>query len=91
MHLTYRFISWSLPGASATSLWIGKFGMNEIKPATNDVLMLATEIFGEKKATRWLNKPKQFLDGQTPIQKMQTHEGLAQIEELLVGLREGYF
>lgn len=56
------------------------------------VVALAMEIFGDPlKAERWLNQPKQQLQGQSPAQVMQNSDGLHKVEQLLIALQEGYF
>jgi len=54
------------------------------------ILTLADDVFGNpEKATRWLNKPKRSLKGQTPIQLLDTEEGARIVEDLLFAIAHG--
>lgn len=54
------------------------------------ILTLADKVFGDpKKATRWLNKSKRSLDGQAPIQILDTEEGAHIIEDHLFSIAHG--
>lgn len=52
----------------------------------------AVRVFGqEAKAVRWLRKPKQFLDGQTPIEALHTTIGTNLVNDRLLALEHGLF
>lgn len=52
----------------------------------------AVSVFGqEAKAVRWLRKPKQFLDGQTPIEALHTTIGANLVNDRLLALEHGLF
>ena len=52
----------------------------------------AINVFGqETKAVRWLRKPKQFLDGQTPIEALHTTIGANLVNDRLLALEHGLF
>lgn len=54
------------------------------------ILAFADEIFGNPdKATRWLNKAKRSLKGQTPIQVLDTEEGARIVENLIFSIAHG--
>jgi len=54
------------------------------------ILTLADQVFGDlKKATRWLNKSKRSLNGQTPIQILDTEEGARIVEDHLLSIAHG--
>lgn len=56
------------------------------------ILSLAVKIFVDpEKAARWLNKPKSRFQGQTPVQRMKTPEGLREVEHFLIEIQEGIF
>ncbi|GMR07426.1 MAG: DUF2384 domain-containing protein [Gammaproteobacteria bacterium] len=54
------------------------------------VLTFADEVFGNpEKASRWLHKPKRNLNGQTPIEVLDTEEGARIIEDRLFAIAHG--
>lgn len=52
---------------------------------------LAFDAFGsEEKAQRWLRKPKRFLDGQAPLDALETETGGRIIHQKLIALRHDF-
>lgn len=52
----------------------------------------ATAIFGcEQKSQRWLTKPKDQLDGQSPMAMLRSESGARLVSDMLVAIDEGYF
>ncbi|BAZ93774.1 transcriptional regulators [Thiohalobacter thiocyanaticus] len=50
----------------------------------------ALEVLGEtEKAARWLHKPNLALNGETPLSRLATREGIQQIEAVLERISEG--
>ena len=55
------------------------------------VIALARAVFGGSgKAARWLRKPKERFDGQSPIALVRSSHGVWMVEEMLVQLAEGF-
>ena len=56
------------------------------------LLALAETVFGDKaRALQWLGRPVMQLHGNVPLDMMASESGARLIEELLVGIDEGYF
>lgn len=56
------------------------------------LLDLAKEIFGnEVKLARWLNERLKRFEGRSPIEMMESRDGLKEVERYLIALQEGYF
>lgn len=56
------------------------------------VVSLADRTFGaQDKAERWLRRPLQRLNGQTPLQMLRTDLGTREVEELLHQIDHGMF
>lgn len=52
---------------------------------------MAQTIFGARdKAKRWLSKPKERFNGQSPMAMIATIQGTRQVEEMLLQIAEGY-
>lgn len=70
-----------------------------LSPAVSDrlvsvagILASAKEILGdEDKASRWLHKPNRALGGDTPLSRLDTHIGFAQVREILQRIDHGLF
>lgn len=55
------------------------------------IVSLAPALFDDsEKATRWLAKPKGSLSGRSPLAMLATPLGMRTVEEMLVGINEGY-
>jgi len=55
------------------------------------IISMATTIFGSlEKAKRWLNKPKERFNGDTPMAMLPTLHGTRQVEEMMLQITEGY-
>lgn len=55
------------------------------------VIALARAVFGDsEKAARWLRKPKERFDGQSPMSLVRSSQGIRMVEEMLVQVAEGY-
>ena len=55
------------------------------------VLALARTVLGDsKKAARWLRKPKERFDGQSPMALVRSSQGVWMVEEMLMQLAEGF-
>jgi len=55
------------------------------------IMAMAETIFGDsRKAKRWLIKPKERFDGQSPMDLLATQSGTNQVEEMLLQIAEGY-
>ena len=58
----------------------------------DDIQQLATSVFGSKaKALRWLNKPNRSLNGERPITRLNTLEGIDQIKIILMKIEYGIY
>ena len=58
----------------------------------DDISLLATTIFGSSvKADRWLRKPNRALNGDTPISRLSTNEGLEEVRSILRKIEYGDF
>jgi putative toxin-antitoxin system antitoxin component (TIGR02293 family) len=56
------------------------------------IVRLANQVFGNpEKSRKWLNSPKRALDGRSPIEMLDSAEGVRRVEELLGRLDEGFF
>jgi putative toxin-antitoxin system antitoxin component (TIGR02293 family) len=56
------------------------------------IAALAERVFGDpKKAYRWLRKPKNLLDGATPVAFLASESGARQVEEMLYRIQHGMF
>ncbi len=56
------------------------------------LLALAETVFGDKaRALHWLGRPVKQLRGNAPLDMMASESGARVVEELLVGIDEGYF
>lgn len=56
------------------------------------VKKLAGQVFGdEQKAMHWLSTPKDRLSGRSPLEMLETSQGLQEVERVLIALQEGYF
>lgn len=56
------------------------------------LLALCETVFGDKaRALQWLARPLKQLRGNTPFETMASESGARLVEELLVGIDEGYF
>lgn len=52
----------------------------------------AAKVFGDaEKANRWLRKPKDRLDGETPIVFLHSETGARAVEEMLFQIEHGFF
>lgn len=50
----------------------------------------ADEVLGEaEKVARWLRKPNRALEGETPLSRLATREGIQQVEVLLENISQG--
>lgn len=55
------------------------------------IMAMAETIFGaHEKAKRWLNKPKERFNGETPMAMLITLHGTRQVEEMLLQITDGY-
>lgn len=55
------------------------------------VLDLAARIFGDRRrAMAWMTKPKERLNGETPLDRLRTEAGAREIEEWLEQSRHGF-
>lgn len=55
------------------------------------ITAMAEIIFGtHQKAKRWLDKPKERFNGETPMAMLLTLQGTRQVEEMLLQITEGY-
>ncbi len=55
------------------------------------ITAMAETIFADRdKAKRWLNKPKERFNGDSPMAMLVTLQGTRQVEEMLVQIAEGY-
>jgi putative toxin-antitoxin system antitoxin component (TIGR02293 family) len=53
---------------------------------------LAVKVFGDRdKARRWLSKPKQRFQENSPVARMRTELGGRSVEEMLIQIDEGMF
>ena len=53
------------------------------------IMDLACQIFGnEQKMTRWLKKPLRRFRGRSPLQMMESKNGLKEVEQLLIQMQE---
>lgn len=50
-----------------------------------------TAFGGNSRALQWLGRPVKKLDGRTPLDILASESGARLVEELLVGLDEGFF
>jgi len=58
----------------------------------DDVKQLAATVLGSSiKALRWLNKPNRSLNGERPISKLNTIEGIDQIKIILTKIEYGVY
>ena len=56
------------------------------------IIARAAEVFeDEQEAKRWLNEPKGFLQGQSPLEAIQTEPGVQQVDVLLGRIEHGIF
>ena len=56
------------------------------------VLALGETVFGgNSRALQWLGRPFKQLDGRAPLDMLASESGARLVEELLVGIDEGYF
>jgi putative toxin-antitoxin system antitoxin component (TIGR02293 family) len=56
------------------------------------LLALGETVFGDKaRALQWLARPVKQLGGSAPLAMMASESGARLVEELLVGIDEGYF
>lgn len=56
------------------------------------IVARATEVFGdEHEAQRWLNEPKNALQGQTPLEVIMTEPGVHQVDVMLGRIEHGIF
>ncbi len=56
------------------------------------LLALSETVFGDRaRALQWLARPVKQLRGNTPFDMMASESGARVVEELLVGIDEGYF
>lgn len=56
------------------------------------VIAMSDAVFGDqKKARRWLSKPKRQLAGKSPTELLSTSAGTHQVEELLIRVAEGLY
>jgi putative toxin-antitoxin system antitoxin component (TIGR02293 family) len=54
------------------------------------IAALASEVFGDTdKAQRWLRKPKQQLDGETPLAFLASEAGARSVEQMLYRIEHG--
>lgn len=54
------------------------------------IAVMAEQIFGEpQRAWRWLRKPKQRLEGKTPVEMLATEAGARLVEEWLAQIDDG--
>jgi putative toxin-antitoxin system antitoxin component (TIGR02293 family) len=57
-----------------------------------NILALAETVMGDRtRALSWLTAPKRSLDGETPMDLLDTEPGARAVEELLYAIDEGYF
>jgi len=55
------------------------------------ITAMAQTVFGDRnKARRWLSKPKERFNSQTPMALLSTLQGTRQVEEMLLQIAEGY-
>lgn len=55
------------------------------------ITAMAQTVFGDRdKAKRWLSKPKERFNGQSPMALLSTIQGTRQVEEMLLQIAEGY-
>lgn len=55
------------------------------------IFAMAYTVFGDRdKAKRWLSKPKERFNGQTPMALLSTIQGTRQVEEMILQIAEGY-
>ena len=55
------------------------------------ITSMAETIFGNReKAKRWLSKPKERFNGESPMAMLPTLQGTRQVEEMLLQMTEGY-
>lgn len=55
------------------------------------ITAMAQTVFGDrKKAKRWLSKPKERFNSQSPMALLSTIQGTRQVEEMLLQIAEGY-
>jgi len=58
----------------------------------DDVQQFATSVFGSTaKVLRWLNKPNRSLNGDIPITRLNTHEGVDQLKIILKKIEYGIY
>lgn len=58
----------------------------------DDVQQLAASVFGSSiKALRWLNKPNRSLNGERPISRLNTIDGIEKIKIILLKIEYGVY
>lgn len=58
---------------------------------TAHITAMAQTVFGDRdKAKRWLSKPKERFNDQSPMSLLSTLQGTRQVEEMLLQIAEGY-
>lgn len=56
------------------------------------ITAMAEQVFGEpERAWRWLRKPKERINGKTPIEMLATEAGARLVEEMMVQIDYGMF
>jgi|GEM_PF-4743010 len=64
--------------------------LSSFEQRRDEIIAEADRIFGDpEKATRWLSKPKSFLDEMTPLDALKTASGYAKIKEMLIRIEYG--